>query len=135
MAPNASSFNNPLSLTLDVIGPKPGATRGEPVESVKVLHEDPHSQAGIWECTPGAFVGRRDGYREVFTVLAGAGVLRDEALECWQQSLRDVCDVVDRVAGSHEVSEGLSSCQPLDAEELQRRRPHKDCAVWLRLVC
>ena len=78
MAPNASSFNNPLSLTLDVIGPKPGATRGEPVESVKVLHEDPHSQAGIWECTPGAFVGRRDGDREVFTVLAGAGVLRDE---------------------------------------------------------
>ena len=47
MAPNASSFNNPLSLTLDVIGPKPGATRGQPVKSANVHHEDPHSQARI----------------------------------------------------------------------------------------
>ncbi len=78
MAPNAASFNDPLALELDVVGPKPNATRGEPAESVKVLHEDAHSQAGIWECTPGAFAARRDGYREIFTVLKGRGVLRDE---------------------------------------------------------
>ena len=78
MAPNAASFNDPLALELDVVGPKPNATRAEPVESVKVLHEDAHSQAGIWECTPGAFAARRDGYREIFTVLKGSGVLRDE---------------------------------------------------------
>ena len=78
MPASAASFSDPLALELDVIGPKPNATRGEPVESAKVLHEDAHSQAGVWECTPGAFAGRRDGYREIFTVVAGRGVLRDE---------------------------------------------------------
>jgi uncharacterized cupin superfamily protein len=39
---------------------------------------DAHTQAGVWECTPGAFAARRDGYREIFTVVAGSGVLRDE---------------------------------------------------------
>lgn len=78
MAQNATAFTDPLSLSLDVIGPKPNPTRGEPVESAAVLHEDAHSQAGVWECTPGAFAGRRDGYREIFTIIAGSGVLRDE---------------------------------------------------------
>ena len=78
MAPNAPSFSDPLGLALDVIGPKPNATRGEPVESAKVLFEDAHSQSGVWECTPGTFAGRRDGYRETFTIIAGKGVLRDE---------------------------------------------------------
>jgi len=78
MAEKSIAFADPLSLVLDVDGPKPNATRGEPVESSKVLHADAHSQAGIWECTPGAFASRRDGYREIFTVIAGSGVLRDE---------------------------------------------------------
>ena len=78
MASSAHSFSDPLALELDVIGPKPNATRGEPVESAKVLFEDAHSQSGVWECTPGAFAGRRDGYRETFTIIAGGGVLRDE---------------------------------------------------------
>ena len=78
MTPKSSAFNDPASLELELNGPKPNATRGEPVESSKVLHEDAHSQSGVWECTPGAFAARRDGYREVFTVVSGRGVLRDE---------------------------------------------------------
>jgi uncharacterized cupin superfamily protein len=78
MTPKSTSFNDPLSLELQVTGPKPNATRGAPVESSRVLHEDAHTQAGVWECTPGAFAARRDGYREIFTVVAGSGVLRDE---------------------------------------------------------
>lgn len=78
MAASARSFSEPLSLELDLVGPKANAVSGEPVESVKVLFEDQHSQSGVWECTPGVFAGRRDGYRETFTVIAGSGVLRDE---------------------------------------------------------
>jgi uncharacterized cupin superfamily protein len=78
MAPSAPSFGDPLALELDVIGPKPNATRGEPVESARTLFADAHSESGVWECSPGAFAARRDGYRETFTVIAGRGVLRDE---------------------------------------------------------
>ena len=74
MAHNSVGFSDPLTLELDVIGPKANPTRGEPVESAKVLFEDAHSQSGVWECTPGAFAGRRDGYRETFTIIAGGGV-------------------------------------------------------------
>jgi len=62
---------------LTVIGPKPGATRGEPVESGLVLFEDAHVEVGVWECTPGCFPSRRDGFREAVVFVAGSGVLRD----------------------------------------------------------
>ncbi|MEY4225493.1 MAG: hypothetical protein RL190_250 [Actinomycetota bacterium] len=78
MAPNAPHFDDPLTLALDVIGPKPNATRGEPVESGKVLFADAHSESGVWECTAGAFAARREGYRETFAVIRGRGVLRNE---------------------------------------------------------
>ena len=78
MAPNAPHFDDPLSLSLDVIGPKPNTTRGEPVESGKVLFADAHSESGVWECSAGAFAARREGYRETFAVVRGRGVLRNE---------------------------------------------------------
>jgi uncharacterized cupin superfamily protein len=77
MTPNAPHFDDPLALALDVIGPKPNATRGEPVESGKVLFADAHSESGVWECTEGAFAARREGYRETFAIISGRGVLRD----------------------------------------------------------
>ena len=51
MAHNSTAFHNPLTLDLDLVGPKPTPTRGEPVESVKVLFEDAFIEAGVWECT------------------------------------------------------------------------------------
>ena len=73
----ALHLSDVATLTLDPIGPRAGATRGEPVESGVVLFEDAHLEAGLWECTPGCFPSRRDGYREAVTILAGRGVLRD----------------------------------------------------------
>ena len=46
---NAVHLAELATVPLDVVGPKAGATRGEPIESVRVLFEDAHSEAGIWE--------------------------------------------------------------------------------------
>lgn len=77
MSHNSVGFNDPLSLALDVIGPKANPSRGEPVESSKVLFEDAFVEAGVWECTPGTFPSRRDGFREAVTIIKGSGSLRD----------------------------------------------------------
>ena len=78
MPHNAVHCSDPLILSLDPIGPKASPLRGEPAESGKVLFEDACVEIGVWECTPGCFPSRRDGYREAVTIVAGAGVLRDE---------------------------------------------------------
>lgn len=78
MAFNSTGFTDPLTLELDLIGPKANPSRGEPVESGRVLFEDAHIEAGVWECTPGTFPSRRDGFREAVTIIKGRGVLRDE---------------------------------------------------------
>lgn len=78
MGTNSTAFDDPLQMALDPIGPKATATRGEPVESGKVLFEDARTEAGVWECTPGAFTSRRDDFREVVTIIKGRGRLRDE---------------------------------------------------------
>jgi uncharacterized cupin superfamily protein len=78
MAHNSIAFDDPLGMTLDPIGPKATALRGDPFESGKVLFEDPITEAGVWECTPGAFSARRDDFREVVTIIKGRGRLHDE---------------------------------------------------------
>ena len=65
------------TVPLEPLGPRGGATAGEPSESIHVLFEDAFVEVGVWECTPGTFPSRRDGYREAVTILAGSGVLRD----------------------------------------------------------
>ena len=77
MARNSTAFDDPLGMALDPIGPKANPTRGEPVESGRVLFEDALVEVGVWECTPGTFPSRRDGFREAVTILKGRGTLRD----------------------------------------------------------
>lgn len=77
MSESAVHLSNPAHIELDVIGPKANPSRGEPVESGHVLFEDALTEVGVWECTPGTFPSRRDGWREAVTILAGSGTLRD----------------------------------------------------------
>ena len=62
------------------------APLGEAVRRPTVLEGDPHErsatvsahnqlEAGVWECTPGVFPFRRDGYDEVFCVLGGRATI------------------------------------------------------------
>lgn len=54
-----------------VIGPRRGATHGDPVESACELSSDGQTSVGIWECTPGRFPVVRDGSHSFMYVLSG----------------------------------------------------------------
>jgi uncharacterized cupin superfamily protein len=62
------------------------ATLGQPTPRVTPIAGDPHESSvslwthdaldvGVWQCTPGEFTFRRDGYDEVFCVLSGHATL------------------------------------------------------------
>lgn len=73
--PSQLSFDDAVRVQLEAIGPRAGATRGMPVESALVLHDDGRVESGVWEVTEGTFPGRKDGVCETFHVLAGAGTI------------------------------------------------------------
>lgn len=66
------------AIPLEVIGPKPGAFAGAPVESAVVVHEDEHMEIGVWECTPGSFRSAKDGISEVMQFVAGEATIVGE---------------------------------------------------------
>jgi uncharacterized protein len=59
-----------------VIGPRQGATEGDPVESAWELSNDGRTSIGIWECTPGRFPVKRDGSHSFMYVLSGEATVR-----------------------------------------------------------
>lgn len=70
-------FTDAGSATLKVIGPKAGATAGEPIESVLELYDDGVTSAGIWACTPGSWPSVKDGVGELMHFVAGHGWITD----------------------------------------------------------
>lgn len=77
------------------------ATLGEPARRPVVVAGDPHERSttlwahnlletGVWECTPGEFPFRRDGYDEVFCVIGGHATLHVDGAEGPGQSF-DLC--------------------------------------------
>lgn len=66
------------TVPLDLIGPKPGAFAGEPVESAITVHEDDRMEIGVWECTPGSFPSVKDGISEVMQFVAGEATILGE---------------------------------------------------------
>lgn len=58
--------------------PKP-TSRTAQQESTLELWADAHgaAQAGVWECEPGEFLARRDGYHEVCHILSGTATVVD----------------------------------------------------------
>ena len=75
---NVAYHADVTTAALTVVGPKAGATAGDPVESILELSDDGHVQTGIWECTPGAFPSARDGYSEVMAFVAGDATITDD---------------------------------------------------------
>ncbi len=63
------------TVPLELIGPKPGAFAGDPVESALVVHEDERLEIGVWACTPGSFPSVKDGISEVMQVVAGEATI------------------------------------------------------------
>jgi uncharacterized cupin superfamily protein len=87
-------FTDPLTAELEVVGPKAGATAGDPIESVLELSDDGTTSVGIWACTPGSWTSAKDGVSEVMHFVAGHG---------W---------ITDADGSRHEIRPGLVRCFP-----------------------
>ena len=66
---------NAYEVELGPAAPRPNPIAGEPHERSVSIWEHDHLDVGVWECTPGEFTFRRDGYQEVFCVLSGHATL------------------------------------------------------------
>ena len=66
---------NAYAATLGTPTPRPVMLAGDPHESSVGLWSQNQLETGVWNCTPGEFPFRRDGYDEVFCVLAGHATL------------------------------------------------------------
>lgn len=62
---------NAYSADLGEATPRPVVLSGDPRERSVAVSEHNRLDVGVWDCTPGSFPFRRDGYDEVFCVLAG----------------------------------------------------------------
>ena len=71
----ATHLANAYTLDLGSGTPRPIVISGEPVESSVTVWQHDRLDVGVWECTPGEFPFRRDGYQEVFCVLSGRATL------------------------------------------------------------
>jgi hypothetical protein len=75
----AAHLANAHTLELGEGSPRPVVLAGAPVEASVSIWEHNGLDVGVWECTPGEFPFRRDGYDEVFCVLAGRATLHIDA--------------------------------------------------------
>lgn len=62
---------NAYAVPLGEATPRPVVLDGDPRERSVAVSEHNRLDVGVWDCTPGSFPFRRDGYDEVFCVLAG----------------------------------------------------------------
>lgn len=70
--PNASSVELPPAT------PKPTSIDGQRESSHDVwVSDDGRFETGVWECSPGTFTARRDGYDEVATIVSGTATVVD----------------------------------------------------------
>jgi uncharacterized cupin superfamily protein len=90
--------------TLVETGPKAGATSGSPVESSVTLFEHGGTEIGIWECSPGSWASRKDGFGELMHFVGGHGWITDTDGR-WEIQAGAVKYFPDGWAGTWEVDE------------------------------
>jgi hypothetical protein len=67
------------SVALPPAVPKPTSLTGQTESSLTVwTSDDGRVETGVWECDPGTFTARRDGYDEVAQILVGRATVEDE---------------------------------------------------------
>lgn len=64
-------------------------------------------ETGLWECTPGRFSARRDGYTEICTILSGSVTIRQEGREPIRFGPGDVMVMPSGWVGEWDVHEPL----------------------------
>lgn len=75
-APSTPKYlSNAHRLDLGAAVPRPVVIAGDPRERSVDIWSHNRLHVGVWDCTPGEFPFRRDGYDEVFCVLSGHATL------------------------------------------------------------
>jgi uncharacterized cupin superfamily protein len=64
-------LGNAYAAELGAATPRPVVLSGDPRERSVTVSAHNRLEAGVWDCTPGTFPFRRDGYDEVFCILSG----------------------------------------------------------------
>jgi len=77
----ATHLPNAYSAVLGEPARRPVVLAGDPHESSSTLWAHNRLETGVWQCTPGEFPFRRDGYDEVFCVLAGHATVHLDGTE------------------------------------------------------
>ncbi|MBP7891016.1 MAG: DUF861 domain-containing protein [Ilumatobacteraceae bacterium] len=72
----AAHLPNAHTAPLGAPAPRPVVLAGDPHEATATLWAHNRLETGTWECTPGEFPFRRDGYDEVFCVLSGHATIQ-----------------------------------------------------------
>ncbi|MFM7253941.1 MAG: cupin domain-containing protein [Ilumatobacteraceae bacterium] len=70
-ASSPAYLSNAHTAELGAATRRPTVLDGDPHERSLTLWSHNRIETGVWDCTPGTFPFRRDGYDEVFCVLAG----------------------------------------------------------------
>lgn len=92
-------------MSLETSRARPGATRGEPVESFTRLFEDDDVFVGVWECTPGRFPVSRDGSHSFMQIISGAGHIIDGDGHAHEITPGSVHVEPDRWTGEWDITE------------------------------
>lgn len=66
---------SPETLDLGEPAAKPTALASSVVEAARSVWSAPGTDVGLWECSPGSFTARRDGYTEICQILSGSVVV------------------------------------------------------------
>jgi uncharacterized cupin superfamily protein len=74
-AGSSTHLSNAHDSELDQPTQRASPLAGTPHEASRSLWMHDQLDVGVWECTPGEFTFRRDGYDEVFCVLSGRATL------------------------------------------------------------
>jgi hypothetical protein len=77
---SSSAIDDVLTAALEPLGPWPPGVEpisGKPEAFALELTDDGRVQTGIWECTPGSFPSRRDGFCELMHFVAGDATITD----------------------------------------------------------
>jgi uncharacterized protein len=103
MIPSISFNTAAQSMSLTVRGPRVPCLSGEPIESVRELHNDGRARTGVWECTPGRFDSARDGDTEVMHFVAGEATITSAEGEAYEIRPGSVLVAPDGWRGTWEI--------------------------------
>ena len=88
--------------------PVPSAVEGTPMSRILYLVDDTNRQAGVWECSPGAFASNHVGYVECMHIVDGEAELRGEDGTVWKVGPGTLLVIPDGWIGTWHISRTIT---------------------------